>query len=409
MRAPRRATAFRRGLVVALLITVTVALLLLPSVLNGNSGSVRKLQAARESLRVGTRSLDTRRPHPTLSPLSRRRARTSPPSLVQWRQSKQAPVATALPPIAPSRKKPSIFYFAITHHDEKYRKRALSSDRTWGQLCCPRGLMWYSTQPDPALRNVTVLVPPKGSRYDDVYYRVLLIYQHVYEQFGGYDWYVRAWDDNFVFPDVVEEVASSYDANELLDVGYTEAGRSGDWCHSKDYNDFAISNTSLFVPCPKAFNFGGPTSLLSGAALRKLGPALFTVCPSEVIVQEDVTMAICFERLGIRVVENLAFQANSIRPRSVLPIFPSDISCRRKLVVDPKHPEGIGIAALHYVKNGDHEDIYKALVVDKCNNSREHRDEEARRIGHRVYPPGTLSFKKHVAGFTLPPDASAST
>jgi len=111
--------------------------------------------------------------------------------------------AVALPPSppppttpAPTRPpRPRIFFFGVTHSSTVHR--AIAVDETWGQRAMPGGLPWYSNQPEPRLKNVTVIVPPEGDSYAMIYYRMLLIWKDVWTRYPGYDWYMRLWDGAF--------------------------------------------------------------------------------------------------------------------------------------------------------------------------------------------------------------------
>jgi len=226
-----------------------------------------------------------------------------------------------------------------------------------------------------------------------------MIYKHVYENFAGYDWYLRAWDDNFIFPDAVAAIAANHNASKPMEIGLSDYGRSGNWCHDASYSRFRVTKSSLLIPCPRGFNMGGAATLLSAAALRMLGPVVHSACPREVVVQEDVTMAICMEALGIAIVRDVAFFPNNVRPWGNLPVFPSDMACRRKIVVNKAQPQGRDIASLHYVKN--HSLIYQWATAP-CNASVALRLEEERTYGYWNYSTPRNGYLKHVAGFTVP-------
>jgi len=319
------------------------------------------------------------------------------------------------PPPSPAKTKPRIFYFGITHGDEKYAERAIASDQTWARKCCPRGMMWYSTKPDARLRNVTVLVPPQGLGYYDVYHRVRMIWKHVFEHFPGYDWYVRAWDDNYLFPEVFERLAEQHDPTELVEIGKVfhrnHTMWSPRWCTGEVKRNRTGHLNAVHQPidfahvtCPVNFMSGGCTSMLSAAALRKLGPALYTTCSDTTLVQEDVSMATCLKALGVRYEDYGGFLSNSIRPLGLHPIFPSDISCKRKIVVSrtgaladiaslhcARPPRGCARGALTRfsicgadVKYGGHQNISRAESTP-CNASIAVRDSEVAVFGYYKY------------------------
>jgi len=243
----------------------------------------------------------------------------------QWRH--QANIVGKSPPSAPQARTNvpgRIVYFGITH--ESSVESAVALEYTMGTVL-PAGeaITWYSTAPEQRLARVRVLVPSQGHAYEAVYHRVLMIIRDVWQQHAqtNAQWFMRMWDDTFVFPERLAQVAAEYDANTALVVGN-------------------FHNVSGMV-----WMQGGAGLLFSRRAFQLLAENL-SRCPKAVDVQEDVTLTRCLVRLNVALVHRPGFhqllsqacyQDRARWQQAVVPylyvvlnLTLSDLSCRRRFL-----------------------------------------------------------------------------
>ena len=253
-------------------------------------------------------------------------------------------------------REPRIFYFGVTalpNHD-----RALEAERVWGHTLTPGGMVWYSTGHDSRFPKLHVLVPPSGGvSYNDLNPRMLLIWKHMYERNPGYDWYVRTWDDNFIFKARVEEVAKEYDHTKKIEIGRTgfHGGRE--------------------------FMGGGGSSLASGVLVKEFVEKI-DKCSNEATAIEDVLISWCrVDQCQATFIIDAAFNTFSPRPYGELNMYMSDLSCRRKyhfhLEDEPRLP-----ATFHYVHKNAQAMIHKAWYETDCKDAR-NRTAEVAEFGGR--------------------------
>jgi hypothetical protein len=203
-----------------------------------------------------------------------------------------------------------------------------------------------------------VLVPPEGDSYEMIYYRMLMIWRHVWETYPGFDWYVRAWDDNIILPERVEQIAALYDPEELVEIGRPRFGETtwpgGKWV--------------------EAFMGGGASALTSRALVKKFVDNMDS-CPKTITAQEDVTISICHRKLGARYVRHYGFLPHSPRPGGELNVFPSDLSCKRRYRERPDEPWE-HFVTFHYVKEPENmERFVKAWYETPCSKARNRHEE----------------------------------
>lgn len=149
-----------------------------------------------------------------------------------------------------------IFYFGITHHS--VFNLTYSADKTWARKCNKNGFLWFADEPDPnnILQNLIVIKPSYvPSDYANIYHRTLLVWKYVLENFAGYDWYLQAWEDNYIIPERLAAIAARYNASELIEIG-------------------AFHNNALAEKLGGAFLDGGSTHLMSRGVFEAWGKVI---------------------------------------------------------------------------------------------------------------------------------------
>jgi len=268
-----------------------------------------------------------------------------------------------------------VYYYGITHpnsSDSAVAIDALVGARVKG------GIQWYSTALDWRLPKLHVVLPEftRDTSYKHVYKRVLAIIKHVWEHCRTHPeikWIMRIWDDTFVFPERVLDVARQYNADELIAIGNVIGTRQHVWIQ------------------------GGAGMLVSRNVLRILTERL-SVCGVRVSLQEDVTLSRCLQRLNVRLVHRPGFnqvvplvcwrkpcewtQAGAPPLDKLLDITPDDLACRRRFnfaghvddeARSPMLPapldRGEVPVALHYVHPACARRIHDAWYNARCGNA----------------------------------------
>ena len=241
-----------------------------------------------------------------------------------------------------------VFSFGITYG--KNHRLAALSDRVWARDM--PGFVWYSTEPDEALRGrMIVLRHCRSPTYENMTSRMLEVWAHVWSHWYGYAWYMRLWDDNWVdvngsLPAVMRTFGMTEDLGEQDKVHFARIGESP-------------------VYSPHMFPGGGAGSLLSGAGMRAwLGPPTtlsgLVACakwldrPSVAYVYaEDVHLGECQHRSGVRLVQTPGFHALGLGTGEGIPSWDAlseeDLRCRRDFQEFPSSPRG-PIVTMHYMK-----------------------------------------------------------
>eukprot|EP00667_Euglena_gracilis_P007155 EG_transcript_7238 len=257
---------------------------------------------------------------------------------LQW-QRLQRYVLELHPPVcrtpAPPAFQGRFFYFGVTHPSLHHLLEACHA--TWaGRL---PGMVWYSTSAHPLVTHVM------GTDARGLTSRMAQIWNHVHQHYGGFDWYVRCWEDNYVFPQRLEYLALSYNASRPLQVGQAGVLKQR-------------------VP----FLLGGPPSLWTRAALqllfREYGPSLagcVRLCARHALLtpwMEDVCWSYCGRRVSLQLEDHCGFYAYSpfLHP---VGLSESDVICGVPGLDDryahrlpcSAHPSYLGPLAFHYVKD----------------------------------------------------------
>ena len=256
--------------------------------------------------------------------------------------------------------KPKIFYFGVTHHLN--RDKLMASNRTWVRTI-PK-MHWYSDKPDPDL-NVTVVSYEPGNTYKLITYRMLMIFQHIYEHHQGYDWYVRLWDDNYLFNDRLVELLQDQDPDEavligkLLDIKFP--------MHNGEVRRFLyIGGGSVWVLSRSALNrwFTLANANLTNHRTCKMdgvGRYLADI-PNYNQHAEDLHLSLCLNSLGVKYVHAYGFQnyntshtelrmtnqavVDGFLPAVELSKIPQEWCSMVKCI---NVPNKLGIITLHYI------------------------------------------------------------
>eukprot|EP00668_Euglena_longa_P013835 GGOE01017783.1.p1 GENE.GGOE01017783.1~~GGOE01017783.1.p1 ORF type:complete len:512 (+),score=85.88 GGOE01017783.1:26-1561(+) len=178
--------------------------------------------------------------------------------------------------------KARFFYFGITYPDTHFLLEACHA--TWTQAI--PGMVWYSVAPHPLVTHVL----PDNVR---IIRRIGTIWEHIHRHYAGYDWYVRCWEDNYIFPHRLEQVALKFRPSEPLQIGHI-----GWLKHHR-------------------FLLGGPPGLWSRASFQLLVTkygANFSRClplcradPFITSRMEDVCWSLCARKAGIRLISHCGF------------------------------------------------------------------------------------------------------
>ena len=114
----------------------------------------------------------------------------------------------------------AVSYFALTH-SSNINSRLDACLSTWSsrvQKHTGRRVVWYSNAPDPRIDHVISYRPMDD--LDTLTRRMALVWKHVSENYPGFEWYARFWDDSYVIPATFEElIPASFDVNLPLEIG----------------------------------------------------------------------------------------------------------------------------------------------------------------------------------------------
>jgi len=152
-----------------------------------------------------------------------------------------------------------VFYFAVTHAST-IDKRIDASLQTWCARVLAytgRKVIWYSNAPDPRVDHVISI--DGTDSYANITWRMIATWKHVEQNYPGFSWYSRFWDDNYVIPETFEGI-SMPDENMPLEIGRLAVVGSG-----KLVSIGTELSTSLVAPL---YIDGGAGSLLSKSALK---------------------------------------------------------------------------------------------------------------------------------------------
>ena len=63
------------------------------------------------------------------------------------------------------------------------------------------------------------VIEPSLQAFANITARMVAIWSHAYSTFPDFDWYVRCWDDNYIFPERMSWLLSSYSPDKPLALG----------------------------------------------------------------------------------------------------------------------------------------------------------------------------------------------
>jgi hypothetical protein len=250
--------------------------------------------------------------------------------------------------------KETFFYFGVTHPSTIHKAKAMQ--RTW--ITKLKSFTWYSTEPDSDL-NPHVVPWPGGNEYSKITYRSLLVFKHVWENYPGYDWYVRQFDDTYVFPERLEKLVTNMDPNKGIVVG----------------RNCWLGNIR--------FVCGGPPWVISRGALDawfKGNENPDTMLQKKWGVAEDVYISDAMYKTGkVTFYHSTGFHAQSLKHPEVALTAREVIQgkmaaedrkwkrCQWKPCVNT--PNDLGVIALHYVPVKDAELIWKEELLTMPGHS----------------------------------------
>jgi len=113
-------------------------------------------------------------------------------------------------------------YLGVTMPKNFEAARAV--DQTWGK---GQGIVWFSEEQTDAVGNMVVVEDPtyiqafqQGEKegYKHMTFKMLWVWDYAYQNLKA-KWYVRHWEDNFVFPKAIEKECSLYDHRQPIIIG----------------------------------------------------------------------------------------------------------------------------------------------------------------------------------------------
>eukprot|EP00667_Euglena_gracilis_P006066 EG_transcript_6120 len=268
-----------------------------------------------------------------------------PPPRVQRLQRylmELSPPACPRPSLPPSPSRARLFYFGVTYPTLHHLLEA--SCETWARTI--PGMVWYSTAAHPLVTHM--LEDEAGLTR-----RMAKIWGHVARHYGGYDWYVRCWEDNYVFPHRMEQLALRFSPSIKQKIGRVIYP-------TRRYPNRPSSQHIPFVS-------GGPPSLWSRAAVQALvahyGSDLsrcLPLCARHLGLtpnMEDVCFSFCARRISVELVDQCGFYGDCpfLFPMG---LADGDVSCGLPGLLDrsphrlpcASHPSFSGPVGFHYVK-----------------------------------------------------------
>ena len=165
----------------------------------------------------------------------------------------------------------SILCLVLTTHKNIYTKAKAVND-TWGMRC--NKTLFFSNQPVP-ISNVVYLDNVHDGR-SHLTEKVVKSFDHVYNNFRGYDWYLKADDDTYVILDNLRLLLSYFKSREPVYLG---------------------QNFKYFTR--QGYHSGGAGYVISKHALGKLLNGINTGnCPIDGN-DEDVDIGRCLDSQGV--------------------------------------------------------------------------------------------------------------
>jgi hypothetical protein len=191
-------------------------------------------------------------------------------------------VASKLPP-------PRIFCMIFTTQNS-FRKKATAVYQTWANKCDSLKFVFKMTNEfklnkseENSVQLEDIYDPPEVNsldKYNDLTIKVYSTIKHLYKtRVTGFDWYLKADDDSFVFFDNLRKFVADKNPSKSVTYGY-------DLRH-KDY----------------VYHQGGATYLMSKKAFHRIGAKLnynFKSCPNSNNGNEDIDVATCLRKLRVR-------------------------------------------------------------------------------------------------------------
>jgi hypothetical protein len=241
------------------------------------------------------------------------------------------------------------FYFGCTHSSQDAKLQ--TAIRTWAG---PLGVIWYRDTAGAGVNHV--ISHPGGNAYNQITWRLILIWKHVYNHYPDYNWYVRLWDDNYIIKPSFEALAVGHDPNDLIEIG-----RLGDF------------NGKTFVG-------GGAGSLLSKGAMNEWGKRigeceawLNSRAQSEIscaFTCEDVLISICRSRVGVRFIIGKGLYSHAPSHKNVMKMTYRDIECNREGAWELVNSIISIPRSFHYVSPSEMETIHNAVTNSSCGKDR---------------------------------------
>jgi len=185
-----------------------------------------------------------------------------------------------------------IFYFAITHSSNTDRGLVNASIATWCRRVVGRPVVWYSNKAQPGVDHVIsfdgvrlCLIfkldafflmhfnPFQEDSTENITFRMAAVWRHVAQNYGGYEWYARFWDDNYVVVKDFEDIIKRHNPNLPIEIGRLADFSTNQLIRVGEERNNPLS-ALLYVD-------GGAGSMLSHEAMRRLTMGM-DICIEEV-------------------------------------------------------------------------------------------------------------------------------
>uniref|UniRef100_A0A0N4ZI45 Beta-1,4-galactosyltransferase n=1 Tax=Parastrongyloides trichosuri TaxID=131310 RepID=A0A0N4ZI45_PARTI len=199
------------------------------------------------------------------------------------------------------KKRTKIFCFMVTSK-QNMKTRAIYQKETWPTRC--DNFIYASAEDDPFLPALNVC---SYDSYSSLWCKVKGITKYIWKKYGNeYDWYFKADDDTYIILENLRALLSILDPNKHIFYG-----------HKMFFLDKFNKRIVLYL-------HGGSGYLMSRESMKALvekGYNNLKYCALRVLVNEDVEVGDCFDRLDINITDVLDYKGRT----PFIPINPIQI------------------------------------------------------------------------------------
>lgn len=178
--------------------------------------------------------------------------------------------------------KPTILYFVVSH--PSCVKEEVAARTTWSTGL---NIRWFNTE---KLFRDTIVVSVAPNTYMNVFPRVREVWKHVYLNEGDkYDWYVRLFPDNYLFPSRLESFLQSFDPTLPQLIGHVASTNHGPFVGGGA--GWVVSRSAL-----EAWASSDGDDFSKCAVPEWLAP--------DMAYAEDVIISDCMQRAGVKFLQH---------------------------------------------------------------------------------------------------------